>query len=53
MDAEAICILTVVQDGDDGVIVTFSDGTSAGYVPEELLELRLSRTDREAEDVRC
>jgi hypothetical protein len=39
----AIKILTVEQDGDDGVIVTFSDGTTAGYVVEELLELRPHR----------
>jgi hypothetical protein len=30
----------VEQDGDDGLIVTFSDGTTAGYVAEELLGLR-------------
>ncbi len=35
-----IKILTVEQDGADGVLVTFSDGTSAGYVVEELLALR-------------
>ena len=35
-----IQILNVEQDGDDGVFVTFSDGTAAGYVVEELLELR-------------
>ena len=28
------------RDGEDGLIVTFSDGTTAGYVTEELLELR-------------
>jgi hypothetical protein len=38
--AEPIEILTVERDGDDGLIVTFSDGTTAGYVTEELLELR-------------
>ena len=36
-------ILTVELDGKDGVFVTFSDGTSAGYVVEELLELRPKR----------
>ena len=36
----AIRILTNEFDGDDGLIVTFSDGTTAGYVVEELLELR-------------
>jgi hypothetical protein len=35
-----IQILNVEQDGNDGVFVTFSDGTAAGYVVEELLELR-------------
>jgi hypothetical protein len=35
-----IHILKVEQDGEDGLIVTFSDGTSSGYVVEELLEIR-------------
>jgi len=35
-----IQIIAVECDGDDGVIVKFSDGTITGYVPEELLELR-------------
>ena len=35
-----IRILKVEKDGEDGVIVTFSDGTLAGYVVEELLLLR-------------
>lgn len=39
----AIRILAVECDGEDGVIVTFSDGTMTGYVPEELLELRPCR----------
>ena len=38
--AEPIQILTVERDGEDGLLVTFSDGTTAGYVTEELLELR-------------
>ena len=33
-------ILKVEKDGEDGLIVAFSDGTSAGYVAEELLLLR-------------
>ncbi len=33
-------ILGVEQDGGDGLIATFSDGTTAGYVVEELLDLR-------------
>jgi hypothetical protein len=36
-------ILSAQLDGDDGVLVTFSDGTTAGYVVEELLALRPSR----------
>ena len=35
-----IRILKVEKDGEDGLIVMFSDGTAAGYVVEELLELR-------------
>ena len=38
-----IQILTVERDGDDGLIVAFSDGTTVGYVAEELLELRPKR----------
>jgi hypothetical protein len=38
--AEPISILTAEHDGDDGLIVTFSDGTTGAYVVEELLELR-------------
>jgi hypothetical protein len=40
MDAELIRILITEHDGDDGLIVTFSDGTTGAYVVEELLELR-------------
>jgi hypothetical protein len=36
-------ILKVEKDGPDGLIVTFSDGTKAGYVVEELLTLRPHR----------
>ena len=35
-----IQIASVEKDGDDGILVSFSDGTTAGYVAEELLELR-------------
>jgi hypothetical protein len=35
-----ITISDVVRDGEDGLIVTFSDGTTGGYVVEELLLLR-------------
>jgi hypothetical protein len=41
--AESIQILTLERDGKDGLIVTFSYGTTAGYVSEELLELRPCR----------
>jgi hypothetical protein len=40
---EQIRILTVERDCDDGLIVTFSDGTTAAYVVEELMELRPGR----------
>ena len=40
---EEIQILTVEKDDGDGLIATFSDGTTAGYVAEELLELRPNR----------
>jgi len=43
VDDLPIRILSVERDGDDGLIVTFSDGTTAGYVLEELLELRPQR----------
>jgi len=33
-------MLAVELDGKDGLVVTFSDGTTAGYVIEELLILR-------------
>ena len=35
-----ISILKVEQDGEEGLIVTFSDGTIGGYVVEELILLR-------------
>ena len=35
-----IQILAVELDGHDGLVVTFSDGTTGGYVVEELLDLR-------------
>lgn len=38
-----ITIVEVERDGVDGIIVTFSDGTTAGYVVEELLQLRPAR----------
>jgi hypothetical protein len=36
-------IVRVEVEGDDGLIVTFSDGTISTYVVEELLELRAHR----------
>jgi hypothetical protein len=36
-------ILKLQKDGDDGLIVTFSDGTLGAYVVEELLGLRPHR----------
>ena len=33
-------IVHVELDDDDGILVTFSDGTFAGYVAEDLLDLR-------------
>ena len=39
----AVGILKVEQEGKDGILVTFSDGTIAEYVAEELLELRPHR----------
>jgi hypothetical protein len=38
--ASDVSILNVEKDGEDGLIVTFSDGTTGGYVVEELLSLR-------------
>jgi len=35
-----IHLLAVELDGHNGLVVTFSDGTTGGYVIEELLELR-------------
>lgn len=35
-----IHLLAVELDGKDGLVVTFSDGTTGGYVIEELLLLR-------------
>ena len=35
-----IHLLAVELDGQDGFIATFSDGTTGGYVIEELLKLR-------------
>jgi len=45
--AEPIQILTVKKDHGDGMIVDFTDGTTAGYVAEELLKLRPRREPTE------
>ena len=37
---DEIHLLAVELDGKDGLVVTFSDGMTGGYVVEELLELR-------------
>lgn len=37
---DSISIIMAKRDGNDGLIVTFSDGTITGYVAEELLDLR-------------
>jgi hypothetical protein len=42
-----IQILTVERDDPDGLIVTFSDGTSGAYLVEEFLELRPHREPTE------
>jgi len=39
----SIRILTAEPDGEDGLIINFSDGTTAGYVIEELVDLRPRR----------
>jgi hypothetical protein len=46
-------ILTVEKDGGDGIMVTFSDGTIAGYVAEELASLRPIREKRESRRARA
>ena len=47
-----IHVVRVEQGGEDGVVVTFSDGTVAGYVVEELLSLRpIRETLEESQDL--
>jgi hypothetical protein len=43
MMGEDTHILKVEKDGEDGLIVTFSDSTFDGYLVEELIELRPCR----------
>jgi hypothetical protein len=40
---DLIRIKAIEPEGDDGLIVTFSDGTTTAYVTEELLALRPHR----------
>src|SRR5580698_8204620 len=40
---ENVAIVGVEQDGREGLIVVFSDGTQAGYLVQELLDLRPNR----------
>lgn len=49
--AKAMRILTCERDGDDGLIVTFADGTTGSYVAEELLELRPIRERTKTETI--
>jgi hypothetical protein len=45
--SETIRILTVERDGDDGLIATFSDGTTAGYFVRRTAGVETApRTDR-------
>jgi hypothetical protein len=37
---EQLKILSAERDGEDGILVEFSDGTITGYVVEKLLSLR-------------
>ena len=51
---DGIQLLAVELDGDDGVVVTFSDGTTGGYVVEELIELTArSRTTQKRRRIKC
>jgi len=45
-----IQIRSVEKDKDDGLIVIFTDGTSEGYVAEELLGLRPHRKPAKASE---
>src|ERR1035441_8319209 len=42
-DMAGIGIVSVERDGEDGLIVTFTDGTTGAYLAGELLELRPCR----------
>jgi hypothetical protein len=47
---DGIHVLAVELDGDVGLVVTFSDGTTGGYVIEELLQLGPVRERVKQED---
>ena len=54
--ASKIQILSIEKDGEDWMIVTFTDGTVGAYLAEELLELkpwreRVSKLDEQAAPV--
>lgn len=50
--AIGIHVVGVEKGGEGGVVVTYSDGTVAGYVVEELLSLRPTReTIKESQDL--
>jgi len=41
--SEGIRIKKVEKDGDDGLVIMFSDGTITGYIVKETRELRPNR----------
>ena len=50
--AIGVHVVVVEKGGEDGVVVTFSDGTVAGYNVEELLSLRpIRETLKESQDL--
>jgi len=48
-----IGIVSVEQDGMDGLIVGFTDGTVGAFLVEELLKLRPRRELRRRPDKQC
>lgn len=48
---DGIHLLAVELDGKDGLMMTFSDGTTGGYVVEELLQLRPIREQVEIKKI--
>jgi hypothetical protein len=49
METQGTKIQSVELDGDDGLIVNLSDGTTTAYVVEELLKLRPHREPTEVD----